>query len=132
MPPRRRIPPDRGLAALTAVRRGAIDRVTWGDAVRFTLEELAVAAPGHSVEVRVPPYGVIQCVSGPDHRRGTPANTVETDPTTWLALAEGRLSWDEALRAGSVRASGRRAELSAYLPLVSPKPGPPADPVAPG
>lgn len=131
MPTRRRIPPERGLTALAAVRDGATDRATWGDAVRFTLDELAAVAPGRSVEVRVPPYGVTQCVAGPDHRRGTPANTVETDATTWLALAQGGLAWDEALRAGVVRASGRRADLTAYLPLVSPTPQSAADPAAP-
>ncbi len=54
-------------------------------------------APGRSVEVRVPPYGAIQCVEGPRHTRGTPPNVIETDPLTWLAVATGRKSWHEAV-----------------------------------
>jgi len=38
---------------------------------------------------------------------------------TWLDLAAGRLDWAAALAAGRVRASGQRADLSAYLPLMS-------------
>jgi hypothetical protein len=44
---------------------------------------------------------------------------VETDPVTWLELATGRLSWDDARRAGRISASGDRADLAAYLPVLS-------------
>ena len=47
-------------------------------AVRYALEELATLAPGNSVEVRVPPYGVTQCIAGPRHTCGTPARVDET------------------------------------------------------
>jgi hypothetical protein len=57
--------------------------------VRYLLEELAARAPGRSVEVRVPPYGVTQCGEGPRHTRGTPPNVVEADPVTWIAVATG-------------------------------------------
>lgn len=87
-------------------------------AVRFSLEELAARAPGRSVEVRVPPYGATQCVAGPRHARGTPPNVVETDPATWLSLATGRVGWQAALDAGTLRASGLRADVSELLPLV--------------
>ena len=50
--------------------------------------------------------------------RGTPPNVVETDPLTWLKLATGRLSWAEATGSGAVQASGPRADLSAYLPVI--------------
>lgn len=83
----------------------------------YALEELATRAPGTSVEVRVPPHGVVQCVEGPRHTRGTPPNVVETDAGTWLALAVGSLAWPDALAQGLVRASGQRADLSAWLPL---------------
>ena len=86
-------------------------------AVRFTLEELADVAPGHTVEVRVPPDGAVQAVEGPRHTRGTPPNVVETYPQTWLALATGAESWHEALAAGRVHASGERADLADWLPL---------------
>jgi hypothetical protein len=85
------------------------------DAVRALLADLAARAPGRSVEVRVPPYGAVQAVAGPRHTRGTPPNVVETDPTTWVLLATGRLAWADAVAAGRVRASGIRADLSDYL-----------------
>ncbi|MCU0265054.1 MAG: sterol carrier family protein [Actinomycetia bacterium] len=87
-------------------------------AVRGTLRALAVAAPGRSVEVRVPPLAAVQCVAGPRHTRGTPSAVVETDPRTWLALATGRDTWPDAVAEGRVRASGQRADLRAYLPLL--------------
>ena len=86
------------------------------DAVRALLAALAERAPGRSVEMRVPPYGAIQCVEGPRHTRGTPPNVVETDPITFVLLATGRLDWDEAVQNGLIRASGTRADLSGYLP----------------
>lgn len=91
------------------------------DAVRATLATLAGQAPGHSVEVRVPPYGAVQCGSGPRHTRGTPPNVVETDPTTWLLLAAGRLRWSQAVEGGRVSMSGNRADISPYLPVVAPQ-----------
>jgi hypothetical protein len=85
--------------------------------VRFTLEELAASAPGAAVEVRVPPDGAVQAIPGPGHTRGTPPNVVETDPVTWLELVTGRVTWDEAVTRHRVSASGRRADLAAFLPL---------------
>jgi hypothetical protein len=87
-------------------------------AVRLSLRTLAQVAPGHSVEVRVPPFAAVQCIEGPRHTRGTPANVVETDPRTWLELATGRLQWTDAVAAGRVTASGSRADLSGVLPLL--------------
>jgi hypothetical protein len=76
-------------------------------------------APGGSVEVRVPPFGVVQCIEGPRHTRGTPPNVVQTDSRTWLLLATGRLLWADAVKRGLVTASGTRAaEVAAWLPLV--------------
>ena len=82
------------------------------------LAALAAKAPGYSVEVRVPPFGAVQAVEGGRHTRGTPRAVVETDPETWIALAEGGLSWDDAVDSGKVHASGERTDLSAYLPLT--------------
>ncbi len=120
MPPRRRVPVEAGRAALALwlVRGDAVDRQTLATAVRFTVEELSVVAPGRSVEVRVPPYAAAQCVDGPRHTRGTPPNVVETDPQTWLALATGRAAWAEAMESGRLRVSGTRADLAAHLPVI--------------
>lgn len=87
-------------------------------AVRYTLQALEDRAPGASVEVRVPPFGAVQCVEGPGHTRGTPPNVIELDVDTWLELATGRLTWQEAFEANRVRASGTRADVSPWLPLV--------------
>jgi Bacterial SCP ortholog len=113
-----------GAASLVAVTAATVSgteplRPALRAAVRYTLGLLAERAPGKSVEVRVPPLAAVQCVPGTRHTRGTPPNVVETDPATWLELATGRLSWTAALAAGRVYASGQRADLSAYLPLVS-------------
>ena len=85
--------------------------------MRALLTALARRAPGRSVEVRVPPYGAVQCVAGPRHTRGTPPNVVETDPLTWIRLATGRLSWAEARATGKVSASGIRTDISDLFPL---------------
>lgn len=89
-------------------------------AVRATVDALAAAEPGGTVEVRVPPYAAVQCVAGPRHTRGTPPNVVETDPRTWLELATGRLTWSDAVADGRLTASGNRADVSHLLPLVQP------------
>lgn len=124
MPPRRRILVADGRAALTSWARAeragdTVDRPTTALAVRFTLEELGVRAPGRSVEVRVPPFGVVQCIEGLQHRRGTPPNVIETDAATWLALAVGRLTPAAAATSGALRVSGTRSDLTAYLPLFA-------------
>ena len=82
---------------------------------------LAGQHPGRSIEVRVPPFAAVQCGigdPGPTHTRGTPPNVVETDAATWLRLATGALSWDEAVGQGKVSASGNRADLSEMVPLL--------------
>ena len=91
-------------------------------AVRWSLEELAAHHPGPTCEVRVPPFGVVQCLAGPRHTRGTPPNVVETDPSTWLELVTGRANWADAVLSGRVAASGERSDLSGLLPLVPVRP----------
>ncbi len=125
VPPRRRVPPAAGRAALAAVLaaddRGEppapadLQAATW-----HLLAELAAHAPGRAVEVRVPPYGAVQCLPGPRHTRGTPGAVVETDPLTWCRLATGRCDWASAVAAGAVHASGARADLAGWLPLPGP------------
>ena len=99
-----------------------MQRQAFATASRTLTAILAERHPGRSVEVRVPPHAAVQCgvgEEGPTHTRGTPPNVVEMDPTTWLRLATGRLSWSEARAAGKVSASGNRADLSPVLPLLS-------------
>jgi len=87
-------------------------------AVRTLLDGLATRYPGRALEARVPPVAAVQCLAGPRHTRGTPPGVVETDPPTWLRLAAGRQLWADAVAAGLVSASGERADLAAYLPLL--------------
>jgi uncharacterized protein (TIGR03083 family) len=87
-------------------------------AVRASADLLAGRAPGHTVEVRIPPYAAVQCVAGPRHTRGTPPNVVETDPVSWLRLAFGRVRWADEVAAGRVHASGERSDISVLLPLI--------------
>lgn len=96
------------------------DRAALGAAVRLTAHTLAALAPGASVEVRIPPFVAVQCISGPRHTRGTPPNVVETDPRTWLLLAIGMCALHEEAAGGRVWMSGGRAhEIAALFPLVS-------------
>ncbi|MCW2587513.1 MAG: hypothetical protein JWN55_3029 [Frankiales bacterium] len=92
-------------------------------ALKIVVKELARAFadahPGRTVELRVPPYAAVQCLTGPRHTRGTPPNVVEAAPVAWVRVATGRQSWAELVRDGSIRASGERADLSAFLPLLT-------------
>lgn len=99
-----------------------LDRRALGVCSRALTAVLAGRHPGRSVEVRVPPFAAVQCGigdPGPTHTRGTPPNVVETDAVTFLRMATGRISWDEAVQTGRVAASGLRADLSTVLPLLS-------------
>jgi hypothetical protein len=118
--PPKKISAEVGSSALATWLAGECSEDELATAVRYSLQLLAAAAPGKSVEVRVPPYAAVQCLPGSDHRRGTPSNVVETDDETWLALATGRLEWQQALRSGRLIASGSRAgELAGQLPVFN-------------
>ncbi|WP_319430033.1 sterol carrier family protein [Mycobacterium sp. RTGN5] len=127
MPARRDADPEATVAAVHALGpwlsdedAAAPDRAAIAVAVRLTARTLAGLAPGASVEVRIPPFVAVQCISGPRHTRGTPPNVVETDPRTWLRLVTGLLDVDEAANRGALRLSGSRAgEIAAWLPLVT-------------
>ena len=89
-------------------------------AVRACAHALEQSAPGHSVEVRVPPYVAIQCIDGPRHTRGTPPNVVELPPRSWLRLATGLSSLEQLCAAGQGEASGSRAsEITRWMPIVA-------------
>jgi hypothetical protein len=100
-------------------RAPAPDRAALAAAVRLTARALAALAPGASVEIRVPPFVAVQCISGPRHTRGTPPNVVETDARNWLLLATGLICFDEAAADGRLSLSGGRAgEVAPLFPLV--------------
>lgn len=89
--------------------------------VKSSLALLNEKYPGRAIEVRIPPYAAIQCGDGPTHTRGTPPNVIEMNAETWLALAEGRTTWNQAYESGLIVASGVRADLSHLLPLLPSK-----------
>ena len=126
MPARRTADPAKTRAAVLELadwlrdeNRPAPQRSALAEAVRLTARTLAASAPGASVEVRVPPFVAVQCISGPKHTRGTPPNVVETDPRTWLLLATGLSTVADAASIGRLQMSGARApEVAALLPVV--------------
>lgn len=109
--------PSEVAAALQRFTAGERARADVKLLVKHFLGVLSERAPGASVEVRVPPYSAAQVIPGVRHTRGTPPAVVELDADTWVALATARLTWADAVAAGRVRASGERADLTAYLPL---------------
>lgn len=125
MAARERADPAKSRQAVLAVAdwlrdgsRPAPDREGLAAAVRLTARTLAAVAPGRSVEVRIPPFAAVQCISGPSHTRGTPPNVVETDPRTWLLLVTGMLSVAEAKSTRALSLSGSRAgEIEHWMPL---------------
>ena len=84
-------------------------------AVRYLLQLIENKFPGGAVELRVPPFGAIQCLQGLDHRRGTPPNVIEMAPQVFLSLCKGQSTWQSELEAGRVLASGTLAEEAAKL-----------------
>ncbi|MEO0049130.1 MAG: hypothetical protein RL556_462 [Actinomycetota bacterium] len=119
---RRKIDQAAGLAAARSVMAGEVPRENsnpvFAMAVRFLLEELAVRMPGNSVEVRVPPLMAVQCVPGPQHRRGTPANVAELSPQAWFALAVGEKTWQELEPSEAIVSGTRASEFTHVLPLL--------------
>ncbi len=80
--------------------------------VKEILDLIKGISPGKSVELRVPPYGAIQCVAGSIHRRGTPPNTVEMSGQTLVRLINEPALWSSLCESGEVRASGLLSDLS--------------------
>ncbi len=80
--------------------------------VKEVLDLIKSISPGKSVELRVPPYGAIQCVAGSNHRRGTPPNSVEMSGQTLVRLINEPALWISLCESGEVRASGLLSDLS--------------------
>lgn len=115
--PRRRIQIQDGAAAIRAYLLDNSATEDFEMAVRFLLEEMANRHPGNAVELRVPPLGAVQCLEGPSHKRGTPANVVELDPKSWFELALGKVSFEQLHSAGKLSASGNRSDLAGLFPI---------------
>ena len=89
--------------------------------VKEILDLIKGISPGKSVELRVPPYGAIQCVAGSNHRRGTPPNTVEMSGQTLIRLISEPALWSSLCESGEVRASGLLSDLSNVFSLAAMK-----------
>ncbi|MEJ0014132.1 MAG: sterol carrier family protein [Actinomycetota bacterium] len=87
--------------------------------VKVILEQISKLAPGHAVELRIPPYAAIQCCDGPKHTRGTPPSVVEMSADVLFALIKGSLDWADGIDDGRITASGERSDLSQMLQLVA-------------
>ncbi len=80
--------------------------------VKRILDLIKKSVPGNAVELRIPPYGVIQCVAGVNHRRGTPANQVEMSGEVLIQLAQSPGLWAGLVKSGQIQASGQLSDLS--------------------
>ena len=88
--------------------------------VKEILAQISEIAPGHAVELRIPPYSAIQCVEGPKHTRGTPPNVVEMNAESLIALSKGEITWSDAISDGRIHASGERSDISdLFIQLAS-------------
>ena len=87
--------------------------------VKKILKVVEELAPGRSVELRIPPYAAIQCVSGSTHRRGTPPNVVEMSAQTLLKLSKSPQNWDQLCSEGKISASGTNSNLAELFSRVS-------------
>jgi hypothetical protein len=83
--------------------------------VKTILAKISKIAPGHAVELRIPPYSAIQCVEGPKHTRGTPPNVVEMSAEVLFDIVGGKINWPDAISDGRISASGERSDLSALF-----------------
>jgi hypothetical protein len=87
--------------------------------VRAILKIVQQVAPGNSVELRIPSYSAIQCVSGSVHRRGTPPNVVEMSAQTLIKIIENPNLWERLCSIGMISASGTNSNLKELFLQVS-------------
>ena len=80
--------------------------------VKEILAKISKLAPGHAVELRIPPYSAIQCIEGPKHTRGTPPNVVEMSAEVLFDITAGKITWSDAISDARITASGERSDLS--------------------
>ncbi|MEY4990691.1 MAG: hypothetical protein RIS08_917 [Actinomycetota bacterium] len=107
---KKQIPSAEGLAA--------IENRDLPTATRFLLQEIEKRFPGGTVELRVPPYGAIQCIAGLDHRRGTPPNVVELEPELFIDLCLGKAKWQEGSSVGASVSGAMANEVASIFPLT--------------
>lgn len=98
---------------------GKVDRATKIMVSRYLLELMESKYPGHAVELRIPPAGAVQILSGVRHRRGTPPAVVEMGMEDWINLAIGASSWESLIKTAAIYRSGERSEIKTLFPLLA-------------
>jgi hypothetical protein len=100
--------------AITEIREAIAASLTnpWDSALlanltRISLDYLAQEFPGNAVELRVPPFRVVQLLTGINHRRGT--------PQTWQKILCKELTWESGVDNGLIHASGEQSDLTKLL-----------------
>ena len=101
--------------AIAASSTNPIDNELLANLIRISLDYLAQEFPGNAVELRVPPFRVVQLLTGINHRRGTPPSVIEMSPHTWLKIVSKELTWDSGLASGLIHASGEQSDLAKLL-----------------
>lgn len=89
--------------------------------VKEILNLIKKISPGKSVELRIPLYGAIQCVTSSTHKRGTPPNTVEMNAQVLIQLRRNPKMWAELVASGQISASGVASDLSSVFDQLSQK-----------
>ena len=101
--------------AIAASSTNPKDNDLLANLVRISLDYLAQEFPGNAVELRVPPFRVVQLLTGINHRRGTPPSVIEMSPQTWLKIVSKELTWESGLASGLIHASGEQSDLAKLL-----------------
>ena len=101
--------------AIAASSTNPKDNDLLANLVRISLDYLAQEFPGKAVELRVPPFRVIQILTGTTHRRGTPPSVIEMSPQTWLKIVSKELTWESGVASGLIHASGEQSDLTKLL-----------------
>jgi hypothetical protein len=103
------------LNAIKMSQQRPMDLLLLNSAVRISLDWIAQEFPGNAVELRVPPFRVVQLLTGINHRRGTPPSVIEMSPQTWLKIVSKELAWESGVASGLIHASGEQSDLTKLL-----------------
>ena len=101
--------------AIATSSTNPMDNELLANLIRISLDYLAQEFPGNAVELRVPPFRVVQLLTGINHRRGTPPSVIEMSPETWLKIVSKELTWESGLAGGLIHASGEQSDLTKLL-----------------
>ena len=104
--------------AIAASSTNPIDKELLANLIRISLDYLAQEFPGNAVELRVPPFRVVQLLTGINHRRGTPPSVIEMSPQTWQKILCKELTWESGVDNGLIHASGEQSDLTKLLESI--------------